>query len=338
MATLMTEISRRQTCRRDGVSVTRVVEVEPYTAWKSICASLLGGVRLIGGGLFRVPPFSDPYLPWAFVKSVDVEGVGIFAGTGAALPAVQLASANYYRRARMTINYESLDVTADEMNNTDGNSGSGNPTQSETPEIELASSSMEVSNETINIPARLLRFKYSSSLSLNKIIINPIKVYPKMKTVFVRHFVINRPLSAIFQLTGKVNYASFRIGTVTYPSETLRFDGANLTQKITNLGVKYFEIQYTFAVQPVYDKIATSAEVLNATDPKIVTTPSTTSSAYVGWNRMYRTDRGYWDRIYSWDSTTATRTANLFGYDTDVYQNLPGAVSGFKLLFHPRAV
>jgi hypothetical protein len=329
--TLVTEISREQTCNRDSVSVTRVLDVEPYASWYDMCSLLLGGVRLVGGFLYRVPPLTDPYLPWAFCKTVRVEGIGTFHGTGAAVPAIQLASRNYYRRARLHVTYESLQQTEQEMNNAAGQNGG----QSDAQEIELASQSIDVSAQQLTLPNKYFKWRYSPNLSLAQQGVNATKTIPQMKTVLVRHFVITRPLNAIAALIGRVNYSSFRVGTATWPPETLRFDGAVCNQKITNLGVKFHEIQYTFAVLPVYDDIALSTETYSPGNPNAVVTPSTKAKAWVGWNRVYNPARGHWDRPVQ----VGDPLKGVYEYDNAIYQNLVGgAVSGFRLLFHPGAL
>ena len=159
-----------------------------------------------------------------------------------------------------------------------------------------------------------------------------------MKLVLVRHFVINEPLIAYSKLIGRVNYAQMKIGKKIWPPETMRLDGVHTSQKITNLGLKYFELQYTFAIQPVWDNIATSRETTNSTDPKVVVTRSSTQKAYVGWNRIYRGDRGCRDRLVSFDPITNTNNRQLYEYDKDVNQIIGGVtIRGFRLLFHPGA-
>lgn len=331
---VLTEVSRRQTVTRDSVSITRVLEVEPYSAWGSMVDFLLGGIRLVGGFLYRVPPMGDPYVPWAFAKSVDVEGVGTFQGNTDQTPIVQLVSKNFYRRARLTVQYETIALTQDEVENSGGENS-----PSEEQEMDLATQSIDVTSQSLTLPNSFFRFKRSPDLSMNTVNVNAVKVIPQMKTVFVRHFVINRPLNAINALIGRVNYSSFRVGTATWPSETLRFDGANTSQKITNLGIKFHEIQYQFSVMPAYDNIATSDEAVDANDPKIIVTPSTTTKAFVGWNRIYRADRGYWDRVVAKDPLTGTYNKQMYDYDNEITQTISGAsLTGFKLLFHPGAV
>jgi hypothetical protein len=327
------EISRKVSASRTGATVTRVIDVEPYNAWYTVVSNILGGVRLVGRTLIRIPPYGDPYLPWAFADSVDVEGVGVFTGIPPSSLAVTLNARNIYRRARLTINYKTLEATENDVNNAKGGDDNGDQ------EMELANQSMDFSSKHITVPNSNLRFRYSP-VPLPPGYYEPItKTIPQIKMVFARHLVINRPVNAITSLIGRINYSSFRIGPTTWPAETLRFDGANTRQKITNLGIKFNEITYTFSVMPVFANIATSNEVVNVSDPKIVNQKSTLKKAYVGWNRFWRGDRGYWDRLVAQSDDPEYQFRQVYEYDKDIKQNLfGGLISGFRLLFHPAAI
>lgn len=330
MATAV-EISRKVSATRTGVTVTRVIDVEPYSGWYSVCESILGGVKLIGGALIRVPPYSDPSVPWAFADSVDVEGIGAFVGMAPASLATTMAAKNFYRRARLTIQYKSLEATENEVKDATGNDG-----DDAQQEIELASQSLDFGSTQLTLPNTNMRFRYSPAPNPA---INPItKTIPTLKLVFARHLVVTRPINAITSLIGRINYSSFRIGTTSWPAETVRFDGATSTQKVTNLGIKFYEITYTFSIMPVFDRIAISKEDYNS-DPKVLTTKSQTTRAYVGWNRVFRADRNFWDRLVAQSDDPAYQFRQMFEYDKDITQNLRGSqVSGFKLLFHPAAL
>ena len=336
MATAV-EISRAVKATRTGIEVTRVIDVEPYSAWFSVCSTILGGVRLVGGVLYRTPPWSDPTVPWAFADSVDVEGLGAFTGLPPSDLASTLAASNYYRRARLTIVYKSLEVPDQD-----------NPDQSEQKEMDLSSETMDFGVQNVTIPGSTFYWRYAPSAPMPTII-PYVKRIPNLKLTYARHFVLKKPVNAITQLVGRINYYSFRIGGSTWPAETVRFEGANVTQKVTNLGVQYHDITYTFAVMPVFDWIALSEEKYNlGPDPaggsteRItagVKTPSKVKRAYVGWNRTPRLDRTFWDRPVSFSEDPAYNYRGIHEYDKDVKQTLRGGeVAGFRLLFHPAAL
>jgi hypothetical protein len=327
---ICSEISRKVSATRDGATVTRVLEVEPYAAWWDMAGLLLGGVRLVGGGLYRIPPLGDPVITWAFCKSVDVEGVGTFTGTGPTDPRIMLRVQNYYRRARLTVQYETLQNTEQEIAAADSETGGGGGGD-ETSEVELATNTWEISGQQLTLPHQYYKWRYNNQQTLAASGTNVVKTMPQITSINTRNFVVNRPLNAMVALYGRVNYYSFRVGGITWPAETLRYDGSSCTQKITNQGVKFFELQHKFAVQPIYDRYATSSETVSATDPSIITVAGTTDIGFVGWNRIYRPDRDYWDRVVS----SANSLTGLYQYDKDIIQ--PGVTSGFKLLFHPRA-
>ena len=329
--TLVTEISRKHNCSRDSVTVTRVLEVEPYSDWGPLVTLMLGGVRLYGGMLWRIPPVGDPYIPWAFCKSVDVEGVGVFSGNHAPTPQGTVFANNSYRRARLTCQYETITFDDQDM--------AEQTEPSEAQEMDLATQSFDVSAQQLTLPGAYFRFQNSPKLNMSMTMANAVKVMPQMKYVCTRHLVVNKPLNAMLSLVGRVNSAQFTIGKTIFPQESLRFEGGTTTQKITNLGVKCDEVQYTFSVQPVHDLVATSAETVDSSDPKKVTTPSSVTSGFVGWNRIYRADRGYWDKVLSTDPVTGQKNRPMYQMDSEISQTIGGkTVSGFKLLFNPGAI
>ena len=324
---LCSEISRKVQAGRDTITVTRVLEVEPYSAWYSMAGLLLGGVRLVGGALYRTPPMSDPVIKWAYCDSVDVEGVGTFVGTGPVDPILQLRANNYYRRARMTVVYKNVQQSTEEMDSSAGDAGGD---QNETSEIDLATNSMEITAQQLTLPTQYYKWRYSPSNTLQQSGTNATKTMPQITTTNVRNFVVNRPLNAMIALIGRINSSAFRVGGIQWPPETLRYDGSTTTQKTTNTGVKFFEIQHKFAVQPVYDYVARTNEVLGA-NKSIITKASETALDFVGWNRIFRPDRGFWDT-----PVLASSVKNgIYRMDNEIIQ--PGVGSGFRLLFHPRA-
>ena len=45
---LITEVSRKATYSRESISITRVLDVEPYSVHGIVASNLLGGVRFVG--------------------------------------------------------------------------------------------------------------------------------------------------------------------------------------------------------------------------------------------------------------------------------------------------
>lgn len=324
----VTEVSRKQTLSREGATVTRVLRVKPYYAWSDVALLLLGGIRVIGGTLVRTPPLGDPAIPWAFAKSVDVDGFGAITGTGYVAPEIQLRTYNNYQAATLTVTYESNALTEADMT----------PGQTEQNEMDLANQSTDISAQQLTLPSSYFFFLNSPNLPLGLAGVNAVKTMPNMKYVVARSQVVNEPIDAYTKLVGRINRNPFRIGRRTWQAETLRLDGVTTSQKITNLGFKYYDIQYTFAVQPAYDYVATSVETVDSSDPKIVTTPSTVGTDFVGWNRVFRADRGFWDRPQCKDPIAGTITKGMYEYDDGISQVILGSVvSGFRLLFNPGA-
>lgn len=321
------EVSRKATYSRDGLTVTRVLDVFPYAAAGPLAYEMLGGPRYINGRIIRRLPERDPWLPQCFVETIDSEGMGKFNGLTpqANNATAMLSHQNYYDFARLTVTYKTPEKETPEEKE-----AASEDAADETSEIELASQSFDFSAQSLTLPLSQLKFKYGAPGGTTMIQgVNGTKVMPRIDYALQRHEVARRPIVAITSLLGRINKNPFNLGVAIWPAETLRFEGANITQKLTSDGFKFYDINYKFCIQPVYDWCATTTEVVNNAGK--VTTPSSKQMKFVGWNRIYRPDRGYWDYL----NEVATPTRSVYLYDTDVYQ---GAITGFNLLFHPRAV
>ena len=322
------EISRKATYGRDGLTVTRVLDVYPFEQAAPLAYEMLGGPRYQNGRIWRRLPERDPWLPQCFCENIESEGMGVFHG---AIPqannaSYMLASKNLYEFARLTVTYKTPEKeTPEEKEAASEDEGD------EASEIELASQTFDFSAQSLTLPLSQLKFKYGAAGGTSMIQgVNGTKVMPRIDYALQRHEVARRPLVAITSLLGRINKNAFNLGIAIWPAETLRFEGANITQKLTSDGFKFFDINYKFCIQPVYDLCATSTEAVDSAG-KIIT-PSNTALKFVGWNRIYRPDRGYWDTL----NEVKTPTRGIYNYDTDVVQT--GIATGFNLLFNPRAL
>lgn len=331
------EISRRATYSRDGLQTTRVLDVTPFGAVGPLAYEMLGGPRFINGRIIRRLPERDPWLPQCFCSNIESEGMGAFHGNSpvSVNASGMLASQNYYDFARLTVTYKTPDLnfhegaTPDEVANASGNNSS------EQAEIELANQSFDFSAQALTLPLSQMKFKYGANGNTAFVQgANGTKVIPRIDYTLQRHYCANRPIKAISALVGKINKSTFNVGAASWPPETLRFDGANIQQKIDTSGFKFFDITYKFAIMPVYDLVATSLETISpgsgsAAAPQI--NPSQTKKEFVGWNRIYRPDRGYWD--YLQEVNSPSRSIYQFDYDVTI----SGVGRGFNMLFNPRA-
>ena len=321
------EVSRRATYGRDALTVTRVLDVYPFSQAAPLAYEMLGGPRFKNGRIFRRLPERDPWLPQCFVENIDSEGMGIFTG---AVPqannaSYMLNSKNAYQFARMTITYKTPEKETPEEKE-----ASEKEDSTENSEIELASQTFDFTATSLTLPLSHMKFKNGKVNSTSLIAgVNGVKVMPRIDYALQRHEVARRPIVAITSLIGRINKLPFNLGVAIWPAETLRFEGANITQKLTGDGFKFFDINYKFCIQPVLDWCATTQEIVN--DAGKVTTKSKIEKKFVGWNRIYRPDRGHWDYLYE----TATPTRSIYNYDTEVTQ---GSIKGFSLLFNPRAI
>lgn len=321
MVTTIHEERRTESLSDDKVSVKRVLRVQPYAARLDVIGSLLGGVRLVGRTLIRTPPARDPWLPWCFCKSVEVEGIGSIGGSSLADPD-HLNNANVYGNgALLTASYETLDYDAEQAGDGSGESQQGN--QSEQQEIDLTSQGYDFSTTSLTLPNKRMAWESTAAPAtadglLVRSDVAAAKVLPRIQYELTRHYVAYLPVEAVTKLLGRINEAEFRIGQTRWAPETVRFESLSAKRKTTSRGVKFMEVSYKFAINPIY-------EVCADTDP---------NPEYVGWNRLFRPDTGMWQYAL-W---AAEPTKKIYEPDTDITQTLRGrVVSGFNLLWNPRA-
>src|SRR5262245_15133078 len=283
MALTVYEVSRKVRYARDGVTVIRTFDVTPYTTLTAFANQMLGGVRLVGGFLFRVLPARDPELRFCFCESVDVdEGIGAFLNPTAPSGIAVLNRAGYYDyAARCVCTYKSqvqgesaLDAGAPE------GQGGGDEQQ----EIEIATQSWDFSAQQLTLPTKYYNWYHSPSLIVGNTVANATKTFPRIDYALMRHYCVRLPAKAISELTGRINAAEFAVGGRAWPVQTMRFEGAAVSQKIQTNALPFFEITYKFAINPIVDTVATGAEVVDAAGN--VTTPAPTAVTNVGWNRL----------------------------------------------------
>jgi|LakMenEpi03Aug12_release.lakeMendotaPanAssembly.Ray.scaffolds.fasta_scaffold73410_2 hypothetical protein len=327
----ITEVSRRATYSRDGLTVTRVMDVTPYSAAAPLAYEMLGGPRVLNGRVYRRLPERDPWLKQCFCESIDSEGMGKFDGFNGEVftPSVVLASKSKYDFARLTVTYKTP-----EKNTPEEEEAASGENSSEQAEIELATQSWDFSSTSLTLPLSQFKTKYGIvNTTAQQQGTNGIKVFPKIDYTLARTRLATRPIVAITSLVGRVNKNKFNLGVAIWPPETLRFEGANISQRVTMDGFKYFDINYKFTIMPIYDLVATTQETevagSGSSAPSVIT-PSAKKMDFVGWNRVYIPARGCWDYLVE----VADETRKIYRYDTEYSQ---GFATGFSCLFHPRA-
>lgn len=300
------EINREESFGRDGLEITRTLRIEPMTARGLLIDALLGGVRLIGGRLFRTRPARDPAYPWCFCTDVKITPFEVLNTPGSNVGLLQLLASNYSESATVVATYKTLDHEEKDDN------GSGN----EDSEKELSSETWDYSARQLTLPNQYWKWHGTDEL-LIRTNTNLTKTFGQIDYTIARHFCLRRPNTAMTQMLHRVNKNPFRMPDFVWPAETLRYEGGQVSNKRTNKGQKFYEIAHKFMVQPTYAKI------------------SGAETDYVGHNRIYRHDTGFWekpeavnanaDRIYQHDEDAPAQTIR------------GGSVKGFALLFHPGA-
>lgn len=318
------EIERKSTGTRDGAEVVRKFRVRPYSGHREFEAFLLGTIQYVNNRFVRTLPKADSLYTHCYADRVETVGVGAFVGTttdgantSSTDPQTVLESANNYQEADCTVTFKSNSFTRAQWDS--NNEGI------------LLGLEFDFTGQSLTLPNEWYRWVNSTTINIGQTGTNATKNISKMNVQCVRYYCINRPINAITKLLGKINATGILWQDVTFPPETLLFDSASIREKTTYNNVKYYEITYKFLVQPTFESVATSSETVNSSG--VVTSASSTSVDYVGHNRIYRPDRGYWDYL-----ETTNGTKRIYQLDSTVSQTINGAtVSGFNLLTDPGA-
>lgn len=318
------ELERKSTGSRDGAEVVRKFRVIPYSAHVQFEAFMLGNIQYLNGKFVRTLPKADSLRPHCYADRVETVGVGVFAGNEDDGPNTTsrdmqtiLEAANNYQEAECTVYFKSNTFTREQWDS--NNEGI------------LLGLEFDFTGQSLTLPNEWFSWVNSSTINIGQSGTNASKTISQIKTQVVRYYCINRPINAITKLAGKINATDILWQDIVFPAETLLFDSAHIREKTTYNNVKFYEITYRFIVQPTYELVATSSETVNSSG--VITSAASTAYAYVGHNRLYRPDRGYWDYV---QSTTGSRRPYLL--DSTVSQTINGVtVTGFNLLTDPGA-
>jgi hypothetical protein len=320
MAYTVTQQNVDERFATDDQSVAVTYIVTPWSARSEFYGDILGGVRRKNGRLYRQLPARCPGFDWLFAQGCSTKPFEEDYGESGPSDNV-LAASPAYLSAVVTVTYKPLSNDLPDPgagNETAGpaNQSPSNPQQ----EMDLASLSWDFSARNLKLPNQWFIWdtdSYSSAEPLPNQETSVTKIYPGLQIVMTRHLVASVPVDAILGQLGRVNNEDITLANKLYRKEMVRFDSAKANRKVTSQGYKYFELSFTFAVNPVFDLI----------DPS--------QSGWVGWNRLFDPKRGYWRHVKN-------NTTGKLIYDADTSgpsQKLGGKdVTGFKLIFHPQAV
>jgi hypothetical protein len=324
MAYSFVTVSRIPSYQVDGgLSIITTYRVSPGSAVIEFMQRLAGGPKQLGNRIVFVRPHADPQCPWLYAQDITSAPLDdSYPSLGSADNSFTVPA--HYDEMMVTATYKRPKFEVPEGgDSTDSTDKPETPSGDETEEIELATASWDFAGQSQKIPGSRLGWDNGAG-AIDKLIQNTGNdsatwVIPTIQIASVRHFVPVKPSTAITSMYGRINKSAFRIGGDTWAAETIRFDGASVSRKYTNRGAKYFELTYKFAIMPVYDKIGSGAF----------------DFGYVGWNRKYDFDAGYWRKVI----TAGTVQRAIFLLDEDAPTQTIGGrvVKGFNLLFHPAA-
>lgn len=324
---------RTMSFTREKVRVERILRVTPYSEVGYVADLLLGGARVIGGYLVRIPPCRDPWLPWCYCVSVEAtEGIGSYTGDTASGLYNIIRRASYSDGCRLRVVYETTDSSFDprdgELEDPPGQMQgppNGNTTEpSAQQEIDLATESWDFGAQHLTWEGAASGFVNAPGQPVIELLSNSnsfvTKTVPTIELTLTRKYVARPPFNAIAELTGRVNRLALTKGRrKTFAAETLRFNGLKASRQTTSFGLKHYELSLSFSYMSLKDSLGPAGQ------------------GYVGWLRKFRWTNGgggRWFYVGLADNTNKL----LYEYDTDVTQTLGGVdVSGMQLLFHPRA-
>lgn len=313
------EEKRTEKAGRDGMTVTRTLRCVPYSARGDLLDALLGGISIVNNTLIRIPPARDPWFPACFCKDVDVNPIEVLnSPENVPFGLNILAARNYSTSARLVATYSTLDYNEQTQQNQ-------SPTQQT--EKELASEQWDFGYTSQRQPGR---YWYINEGTDTKLLAQAglefSLTYSKIEYKLLRHFCIKKPVLAMTKLVNRVNHEPFVVGDVTWPAETVRYEGSHVSKKTTGKGQAYHEIDHKFAIFPHYD-LADGKAPMNL--------------AYVGWNRIWAPHLAFWVRprlAALKDDPVPLKDRTPFLYDDEINQLIGGGiVGGFDLLFHPSA-
>jgi hypothetical protein len=301
---------------KDKVTVTRTLRVTPYLDSKMVAETLLGAVATGAGTFTRRPPARDPWHLFAFAKSINIDGLGVYGSGNPSGTSMLDAINGYSEGARLTVTYETRDAEEsqeDDEHETD-----------EDEEIDLAKESWNLSAKQITLPLDYycwenFRLFPAPDPAVNGKNLEATKTIQAMEFSLTRLRVPRVPFLTISKLLGKVNEEAFTSRLYFFPPETMLFDSVSTNRSISWNGVKEYELTYKFKIMPVYDLVYIADEAEEGERPK----PSGALD-WVGWNRLYDHSIGMWRKI------VPTRFS-IYDWDT------LGNPAGFKALFNPRA-
>lgn len=325
MASLLTEIEREVSGSEDeGLEVKRKFRIENYLDYIPALPQLLGGVYVQGRRIFRRLPMRDSHFPFLFCRNVTVKGNGTFVGgtTNGDTPRdVNRQRAYYGQGAFIECVYKPFNGSASQAQaDKAGGDEEGKETSSQE-EIDFAEQSWDFSYRLLPIQGKYFKLEIPIDGVVQLLFnqnLSETKTEAQIEYGLTRHRCLNLPILTMSKLVGTVNGEDFRVGALLYPPETLRFDGAGIRQKLSSNGVPYFDVQYKFAVKPIFDYC-----------------DGTLVRDWAGWNRVFVPQLDSYIRMIS--TTNSDRTP--YAWDTDTAEQVIGSktVYGFELLFHPAA-
>ena len=328
-----TKITGSQKSGKSDLTISRKMFCTPYTGVPTLMGDLLGGYKLVSGRVRVIPSLRHPLFPWTRCSDVSVEGHESFGY----VPNVSIAGKAGLLRTPVPVipsgvtddwgntGVGSAIVTATYTLPTLPEKEAGGGGDDADQQMDIASESWDFGGQRLTQLNEYLRWVVSGRPKRKENFLVT-KTLTELRCQLVRHRVIRMPAITIGALQDTINKSQFRIVNTILPPETVRFEGASASRRITtSQGLQFYEVTYKFAIRLIVD----------------YTESSGATKTYVGWNRIYNPEKGWWERMVNFP-IYSTGSRGIYLYDEDIYpaSTQPNAkpIRGMQYLFDPRAL
>lgn len=325
-----TQISGSQKQGRGDLTINRKMLCTPYTGVVSLMSDLFGGYRRFGRKIILIPPLRHPLFPWTRCTDIQIapfEKMGYIPNTItngirglARIPVSVNPTTGGVGKAEVTAIY-TLPTLPEDANDSPGDDADQ--------QMDIASESWDFGSQRLTLLNEYFKWKFNGTPKRQKDF-QVTKTLSETRVQLTRHKCLAIPVVTMGRLADTINRSSIRLVNSVIPPECCRFDGAAAGRKITTgQGLQFYEITYKFSLRLIYDYVINDEFGVFSNQKD-----------YVGWNRIFNPEKGYWERLVN-APVYAAGERGIYLYDEDIYpaSTQPNAkpIKGLQYLFDPRA-
>jgi hypothetical protein len=321
-----TVITGSQNQGKGDLTISRRMYCEPYTGIVSLMSDLFGGYRKLGKTILLIPPLRHPLFPWTRCTGIQIapfEKMGYIPASSttgirglARIPVPVNPVTGAVGKAEVTATYTLPTLPEDQA---DSNGGDADQ------QMDIASESWDFGSQRLTLLNEFYKWEINGPPKRPQDF-QVTKTLAESRVQLTRHKCLTIPITTVSRLTDTINKSAFRIVNSVIPAYCCRFDGMSAARRLTTgQGLIFYEITYKFSLRLIYD----------------YTEDAPTTRSYVGWNRIFNPEKGYWERLINYP-TYAAGPRGIYTLDEDIYppSTQPNAkpIKGLQYLFSPRAV